>query len=160
MKSDLLQHFCGIPAQMILSVSLSGRAKLSMASCINIFYLELIRGARKQRERMWALTDYTTIFSFSHTLLQFFCCLFSFSSIYRSSFPSIFLLNRRTIIFFFASIKRQQNAASKKLLLHILMQKWLKTLLQGTWNRTPSKAHSMNNWWNCMTLTSAHTVLL
>ena len=98
---------------------------------INIFYLELTRGARKQRERMWALTDYTTIFSFSHTLLQFFC-LFSFSSIYRSSFPSIFLLNRRTIIFFFASIKRQQNAASKKLLLHILMQKWLKTLLQGT----------------------------
>ena len=131
MKRDLLQHFWGIPAQMILSVSLSGRAKLSMASCINIFYLELIRGARKQRERMWALTDYTTIFSFSHTLLQFFC-LFSFSSIYRSSFPSIFLLNRRTIIFFFASIKRQQNAASKKLLLHILMQKWLKTLLQGT----------------------------
>ena len=125
---------------------------------INIFYLELTRRARKRCERMWALTDYTTIFSFSHTLLQFFC-LFSFSSIYRSSFPSIFLLNRRTIIFFFASIKRQQNAASKKLLLHILMQKWLRTLLQGTWNWTPSKAHSMNNWWNCMTLT-AHTVLL
>ena len=79
---------------------------------INIFYLELTRG-RKQCERMWALTDYTTIFSFSHTLLQFFC-LFSFSSIYRSSFPSIFLLNRRTIIFFFCLYKKATECRKQK----------------------------------------------
>ena len=38
MKRYLLQHFCGIPVQMILSVSSSGRAKLFVASCLITWY--------------------------------------------------------------------------------------------------------------------------